>query len=286
MVCIYLKCPDKTSYKFEASRKQMKIHWEKERETQPSSFHVQPCLYFIHRNHWGHTWIFIASATVIYHFYIFTFTLTHPVVWMTVEASRMIGQPLFSIPLCPQPFEGLQQTLILPILLYIIIMYILYHKKLQINFEIFNLTPHWSKSKHILKISDCDHKSWPLHQRDVDSPSFFCRHISGEIQWHEAGSHSDPVCWAAALPGCTAWRFSWPKPVGTKNNVNQLWLKPLTRRMISSHFAWIIFFHLLNLHSASQTNVYISNFGFKFDSVNIYGEKMSFLLKEFEQRYF
>ena len=33
--------------------------------------------------------------------------LLHPVVWMTVGASRIMGQSLFSIPLCPQPSEGL-----------------------------------------------------------------------------------------------------------------------------------------------------------------------------------
>ena len=37
---------------------------------------------------------------------------------MTVGASRMIGHPLFSIPLCPQPFEGLHPTLIVSIMIY------------------------------------------------------------------------------------------------------------------------------------------------------------------------
>ena len=45
-------------------------------------------------------------------------SLTYPIVWMTIGASRMIGQPLLSIPLCPQPFEGLHPTLILSILIY------------------------------------------------------------------------------------------------------------------------------------------------------------------------
>ena len=47
-----------------------------------------------------------------------THSLTHPVVWTTVRAPRIIGQPLFSIPLCPQPFEVLHHTLILSILIY------------------------------------------------------------------------------------------------------------------------------------------------------------------------
>ena len=37
---------------------------------------------------------------------------------MTIGTSRMIGQPLYSIPLCPQPFEGLHPTLTLSILIY------------------------------------------------------------------------------------------------------------------------------------------------------------------------
>ena len=39
-------------------------------------------------------------------------------VGILVRASRMIGQPLFYIPLCRQPFEGLHPILILPILIY------------------------------------------------------------------------------------------------------------------------------------------------------------------------
>ena len=42
---------------------------------------------------------------------------TYPIVYLTVGAPRMIGQPLFSILLCFRPFEGLQPTLILCTLL-------------------------------------------------------------------------------------------------------------------------------------------------------------------------
>ena len=38
---------------------------------------------------------------------------TYPIVYLTVGAPRMIGQPLFSILLCFRPFEGLHPTLIL-----------------------------------------------------------------------------------------------------------------------------------------------------------------------------
>ena len=38
---------------------------------------------------------------------------THPIVYLTVRAPRMIGQPLFSILLCFRPFEGLHPTAIL-----------------------------------------------------------------------------------------------------------------------------------------------------------------------------
>ena len=38
---------------------------------------------------------------------------TYPIVYLTVGTPRMIGQPLFSILLCFQPFEGLHPTLIL-----------------------------------------------------------------------------------------------------------------------------------------------------------------------------
>ena len=50
--------------------------------------------------------------------YPLTHSPTHPVVWMTVGASRMIGQPLFSISLSPKPFVRLHPTLILSILIY------------------------------------------------------------------------------------------------------------------------------------------------------------------------
>ena len=43
--------------------------------------------------------------------------LTYPIVYLTVGAPRMIGQPLFSILLCFRPFEGLHPTLILSTLL-------------------------------------------------------------------------------------------------------------------------------------------------------------------------
>ena len=42
---------------------------------------------------------------------------TYPIVYLTVGAPRMIGQPLFSILLCFRPFEGLHPTLILSTLL-------------------------------------------------------------------------------------------------------------------------------------------------------------------------
>ena len=46
-------------------------------------------------------------------------SLTHPVVRLTFGASRLIGQALFSIPLCSQPFEGLHPILILSILIWL-----------------------------------------------------------------------------------------------------------------------------------------------------------------------
>ena len=41
------------------------------------------------------------------------FHFTYPIVYLTIGAPRMIGQPLFSILLCFRPFEGLHPTLIL-----------------------------------------------------------------------------------------------------------------------------------------------------------------------------
>ena len=60
----------------------------------------------------------ISVNYITWHFFRFIIIITYPVVWMTAGTSSMIGQPLFSIALCPQLFEGLQPTIILSILIY------------------------------------------------------------------------------------------------------------------------------------------------------------------------
>ena len=68
--------------------------------------------YTRHGNNQFLLWPYNIGAWQFSHWSHFTFSLI-PIVYLTVGAPRMIGQPLFSILLCFRPFEGLHPTLIL-----------------------------------------------------------------------------------------------------------------------------------------------------------------------------
>ena len=87
-------------------------------------------------------------------------SLTHPIVWMTVGVSRMIGLPLFSIPLCTQPLEGLHSTLFLSILIYHLSITCGVHC-ITNDYEPFSRGGWQHNRIHSAKLPFCDLPLWP-----------------------------------------------------------------------------------------------------------------------------